>query len=73
MKTGRCLLCAGEESESDLLLKCSETEVGAGVPEEQMASYQNLRDLTYKIRCKYEDRVKKEVLRLGEGEELDST
>jgi hypothetical protein len=33
----------------------------------------NLDALVYKIRCESEDRVKKVVLRLGGGEELDCT
>jgi hypothetical protein len=33
-------VCVGEESESHLLLKCPETQIERGVPEEQVASYQ---------------------------------
>jgi hypothetical protein len=33
----------------------------------------NLGALTYKLKCKWENQVKKVVLRLGGGEELDCT
>jgi hypothetical protein len=36
----RCLHCAEEESEFDLLLKCPETQEVEGAHEQQMAAYQ---------------------------------
>jgi hypothetical protein len=89
---GRCLICAGEESESQMLLIRSETQrkrekllrsKWPHINEEialrktltgtQANELRNLGALAYDVTCKWEDRVKKVVLRLGGGEELSRT